>query len=220
MHFKFKNSSFDQTPPIVVAFEKKMEEQSSIINNLTLLPINSLDEYALGPSLIVTNNIEKFPLSLAEETLLFQKKINSNFQFKRNRPISIWPSPRKEYIPWPNRVQSMKGEEWKHMGIFELIQLSRLEFPINASLLAAVSYFWSSSLNAFVSDIELRLSHSMTWPPCLVFVIMEKKYIQPLLLILQVTMLWFLKAWPMDLSWLHIVKWRMKSLTQSMFPFY
>lgn len=43
-----------------------------------------------------------------------------------------------------------KESEWKWIGIFDLIQLSRTNIATNYPLLVVATCFWSSSLNAFV----------------------------------------------------------------------
>ena len=63
--------------------------------------------------------------------------------------LNAWPNPLKPYIQFLNRVIVEKREEWKKIGIFDMILLSKKEIPPNFGLLYSFQIFWNTSTNAF-----------------------------------------------------------------------
>lgn len=75
------------------------------------------------------------------------------------------------------------------MGIYDLIQMSRIDIPTNASLLATTTYFWSFSLNCFIFKSGWKPSPYMTWLPYLASNLMGRRSIQFLWLIICLSIL-------------------------------
>lgn len=149
-----KTSSNKQST--ISKYKKKVEAKIDKFNIITLIRTNGQGEYILVPSRKSPEGMRAFPYALAEEQLLFQKEINLNFQFPKNWPIMTWLTIRKTYIQWLDQVQIAKKEDWKRLGIFYLIQMSSSKIPMNASLLATTTCFWSSSLNVYVFKSGLK----------------------------------------------------------------
>jgi len=51
----------------------------------------------------------------------------------------------EEYICWLDKVEGKKGQFWKDIGIFDLIQLSRQGPRYNKEILIATLHFWNTS---------------------------------------------------------------------------
>ena len=61
-----------------------------------------------------------------------------------------WPSPTKGWKDWFLRVSNSNEVQWGERKLDQCIRLSLADMERNESLLIAVSYFWSDTLNAFV----------------------------------------------------------------------
>ncbi|KAF3669675.1 hypothetical protein FXO38_07477 [Capsicum annuum] len=58
----------------------------------------------------------------------------------------------KEYVvlqAWIDRPEKVKGNVWRTAGIYDAIQLSKIDIPSERNLLYAVLCFWSISSNSF-----------------------------------------------------------------------
>ena len=64
--------------------------------------------------------------------------------------FSAWPSPSALYIQWLNRVANKKGEDWKQLGIYDMIILSKKEMLPNFELLYGFLSLWNTLANAFI----------------------------------------------------------------------
>ncbi|XP_050883068.1 uncharacterized protein LOC127086362 [Lathyrus oleraceus] len=60
-----------------------------------------------------------------------------------------WSKDPSDYLSWLNKVEKIKGNFWKEVGIFDLIQLSRAGPNICPNMLLASLYFWDSTYNTF-----------------------------------------------------------------------
>ena len=63
--------------------------------------------------------------------------------------LIAWPSPSDLHTQWLDKVVVEKGEEWKKIGIFNMILLLKKEIPPNFGLLYGFFSFWNISVNAF-----------------------------------------------------------------------
>lgn len=82
----------------------------------------------------------------------FKRDINLDFRYMstKTRVFRSMPTPgNKEYLAWLAKVQRHKQAQWKKIGIFDLIQLSRTAHRVNPSLLLASLQFWEASTNTF-----------------------------------------------------------------------
>jgi len=52
------------------------------------------------------------------------------------------------YISWLDKLEKKKGQFWKDIGIFDLIQLSRLGPKYHNELIIAALHFWNPSTNS------------------------------------------------------------------------
>lgn len=93
-----------------------------------------------------------FPFLTAAMPPAFKKDIILDFKYMstKNRVFRSMPTPgNKEYLAWLAKVQRHKQEQWKKIGIFDLIQLSRTAHKVNPCLLLAFLHFWEASTNTF-----------------------------------------------------------------------
>ncbi|XP_050874871.1 uncharacterized protein LOC127078459 [Lathyrus oleraceus] len=60
-----------------------------------------------------------------------------------------WSKDPSDYLSWLDKVEKIKGDLWKEIGIFDLIQLSRVGPNIFPNMLLASLYFWDSTYNTF-----------------------------------------------------------------------
>lgn len=82
----------------------------------------------------------------------FKKNIVLDFKYMstKTRVFRSMPTPgNKEYLAWLSKFQRHKQEQWKKIGIFDLIQLSRTAHKVNPCLLLASLQFWEALTNTF-----------------------------------------------------------------------
>ncbi|KAI5442394.1 hypothetical protein KIW84_011460 [Lathyrus oleraceus] len=60
-----------------------------------------------------------------------------------------WSKDPSDYVSWLDKIEKVKGAFWKEVGIFDLIQLSRVGPNICPNMLLASLYFWDSTYNTF-----------------------------------------------------------------------
>lgn len=53
------------------------------------------------------------------------------------------------YLNWKNKAESLKWKNWKHQGLLDLIQLSRVCPTYNQNMLLVELHFWEGSTNTF-----------------------------------------------------------------------
>ena len=63
--------------------------------------------------------------------------------------LTARPSPSDSYIQWLDKVANEKGKEWKNIGIYDMILLSKKEIPPNFELLYSFLNFWNTLTNDF-----------------------------------------------------------------------
>ncbi|XP_050916133.1 uncharacterized protein LOC127131246 [Lathyrus oleraceus] len=71
------------------------------------------------------------------------------FHTKRIFRTCPWSKNPSDYLSWLDKVEKIKGNFWKEIGIFDLIQLSRVGPNIYPNMLLASLYFWDSTYNTF-----------------------------------------------------------------------
>lgn len=68
--------------------------------------------------------------------------IDVKFMDSKARVFRSMPTPgNKEYVAWLNKVQHKCQEQWKMIGTFDAIQISRDSHRINPCMLLALMYF-------------------------------------------------------------------------------
>lgn len=111
---------------------------------------SSSTDYILGPCVEASESpselASRYPLDEGEELLLHSLQPEL---FKNDRPFRLWPVANVNWVNWVNRVEKEKCELWRSIGIYEAIQLSKVDIPKEKNLLYAALCFWSSSHNAF-----------------------------------------------------------------------
>lgn len=65
------------------------------------------------------------------------------------RPFRSCPTLDKSHLAWLTKVEKKKAQFWKELGIFDLIQMSKLGFSYCQPLLLSSLYFWDSTYNTF-----------------------------------------------------------------------
>lgn len=61
-----------------------------------------------------------------------------------------WPSKLNGYMTWYKRITAAKHSHLEEIGISQCITLSLADTKKNEPLISAATYFWSSTLNAFM----------------------------------------------------------------------
>lgn len=94
-----------------------------------------------------------------EPIVMFREKIPPNYFTKKHRLFRAYPFyPTTTYLVWLDKIRAVKGDFWKLMGIFNLIQLSQALIYYNTLMLWAILYFWNKTTNNF------HLRYVMTGP--------------------------------------------------------
>lgn len=55
----------------------------------------------------------------------------------------------KDYLVWLDKAEKKKSQVWKDMGIFDMIQLSKVGPGYSQAMLVTSLYFWYSTHNTF-----------------------------------------------------------------------
>src|ERR1044072_8801125 len=50
---------------------------------------------------------------------------------------------------WMDRLEQYKGQQWKTMGIYDLLRLAHVGTPYSGGMLLAALYIWEGSTNTF-----------------------------------------------------------------------
>nr|GLL36383.1 uncharacterized protein LOC109181101 [Ipomoea trifida] len=112
---------------------------------------SSPSDYILGPCADADESPSKlasrYPLHEGGEQLLLHS-LKPDL-FNKDRPFRLWPVVNANWVNWVNRVEKEKWQLWKSIGIYDAIQLSKVEIPKDKNLLYAALCFWSGSHNAF-----------------------------------------------------------------------
>jgi uncharacterized protein (DUF3820 family) len=90
-------------------------------------------------------NLSTYNLSFLNSKFRTEPKIDNN----------------EKYLCWLDKMEKEKGQLWKDMGIFDLIQLSRLGPRYHSEMIIAALHFWNPSTNS------LHLKCSMLTPTLL-----------------------------------------------------
>ena len=92
-----------------------------------------------------------FLLYLRKKIIVFKdKNIPINYFIDDHRLFrSSTFHPTTTYLDWLNKIQAIKGELWKRMDIFDLIQLSRVPIWYSTPMLWASLYFFNKTMTNF-----------------------------------------------------------------------
>ncbi|XLU35483.1 hypothetical protein S245_071549, partial [Arachis hypogaea] len=107
----------------------------------------------VGPiiSLEVANKIKNiFPGHPQRRPVAFQDSISIGYFDSNNR---LFRNPPKTniggYHAWLSRVETEKTTLWKEIGIYDLIQLSKITYTVNSGLMGGALYFWDETSHTF-----------------------------------------------------------------------
>lgn len=98
-----------------------------------------------------TNLTRLFPCySLTMPSAFEQLAFDLSFMVK---PIRVFrsspPITTKEYLAWINKVQAKKKKHQEKLGIYDMVNLSRIGLRYNPCMLLASIFFWEGSTNTF-----------------------------------------------------------------------
>ncbi|KAK4730805.1 hypothetical protein R3W88_023793 [Solanum pinnatisectum] len=89
-----------------------------------------------------------FPPELSSLYLLAEgEKLLLHSQQLSGKYLYSWPSNSRSWNDWVDRVEKAKGEVWKSADIYDAIQLSKIDIPMDKDLLSAALCFWSNSFH-------------------------------------------------------------------------
>ena len=107
----------------------------------------------LGPyniPAIVDSYRDFFPSRPQDKILATMDPINAKFLNDTHSVFRLsYPAKKDEYIRWYERVESVKGNLWKTLGVFDLISLSIEPIKYNFGLLLAALHFWHPPTSTF-----------------------------------------------------------------------
>ena len=72
--------------------------------------------------------------------------MNNGFRVFRATPSFKDPT---GYLEWLKKIEKTKSQNWKDMGIYDLIMLSKIGLEYSTSMLVSSSYFWDSTRYTF-----------------------------------------------------------------------
>lgn len=135
---------------LATTMEKKIKALDSdlIVNEVFITNPASSSEFILGPCFrdrVPSELVPFYPLEKGEKLLLHSLEPGWN----EGRTWKSWSYPSKMWINWVDRLEKEKGEKWRNAGIYDAIQLSKIDIPFDKNLLYAALCFWSISSNSF-----------------------------------------------------------------------
>ncbi|XP_049407861.1 uncharacterized protein LOC125871313 [Solanum stenotomum] len=102
----------------------------------------------LGPcfkNVFTTELSPHYPLAEGEKLLLHSAEPD----WFKDKTLRSWPNVSGMWIDWVDRVEKAKWEVWKSADIYDAIQLSKHDIPLDKNLLYAALCYWSISTNSF-----------------------------------------------------------------------
>lgn len=83
--------------------------------------------------------------------VLFKEPIDENYMSASLHVFRSAPSTKnkEDYIARLDKVESKKAPIWKEQGLYDLIQLSRVDHPYFQNMLVETLYFWKGTTNTF-----------------------------------------------------------------------
>ena len=135
------------------AIRTRLEATEGLVIPQVLIPLYSPSHFALGPALNSQppSTLDPlFPLIASDEQLLYQTlDFDWGLKYTPTNPLRHWPQPSSDWVTWVDRMVKTKKDQWKALGIYDAIMLSREKFVIDKSLFFSSLFFWSTSANAF-----------------------------------------------------------------------
>lgn len=104
------------------------------------------------PSLVRKSGFSEkiFPIYHEWEPVIFyDQPFDFRFLEKHVYFSPLLEAPDSSYITYLNKVEKRRKLAWKKLGIFDLIQLSRVHLKYNPAMLLVVTCFWESTTKTF-----------------------------------------------------------------------
>lgn len=129
---------------------KKMLElkRKLIIDEIFVRTRRSPSNIILGPCFKNAFSPElspHYPLAEGEKLLLHSAEPD----LFKDKTLKSWPNVSGTWIDWVDRVEKAKWEVWKSADIYDAIQLSKHDIPMDKNLLYGALCYWSISTNSF-----------------------------------------------------------------------
>ena len=102
-------------------------------------------QYFLGP----IGNLDPTEFIIAETNRTPFRSANPNTSHWKNT-FKSWPSLEKSWPVWYKRISASKQAHWDEIGISQALALTIANSAKDEPLMAAATYFWSNTLNAFL----------------------------------------------------------------------
>ncbi|KAM3341323.1 hypothetical protein P3S68_028958 [Capsicum galapagoense] len=130
---------------------EKMQElkRKLIIDEIFVRTSRSPSKIILGPCFkngLPPELSRHYPLAEGEKLLLHSAEPDWS---KDKTTLRSWPKVSGSWIDWVDRVEKAKWEVWKSADIYDAIQLSKHDIPMDKNLLYAALCYWSISSNSF-----------------------------------------------------------------------
>nr|ABF96294.1 hypothetical protein LOC_Os03g26690 [Oryza sativa Japonica Group] len=121
-------------------------EYAEHLSNLVAVPSLSHDhQYFLGP----IGNLDPTEFIIVETNRIPFRLANPNISHWKNT-FKSWPSLEKSWPVWYKRVSASMQAHWDEIGIGQALSLTIANSAKDEPLIAAATYFWSNTLNAFL----------------------------------------------------------------------
>nr|BAD54657.1 aminotransferase-like protein [Oryza sativa Japonica Group] len=113
-------------------------EYAEHLSNLVAIPsLSHENHYFLGP----VGNIDPTEFIIGE---------TNRIPFRLTNPDLEKTSPEKSWATWFKRISAVKRVHWDEIGIGQALDLTIANSAKDEPLMAAASYFWSNTINAFL----------------------------------------------------------------------
>nr|BAD16222.1 aminotransferase-like protein [Oryza sativa Japonica Group] len=144
-----------KSPPVVVSSSASpsapLAEYAEHLSNLVAIPsLSHENHYFLGP----IGNLDPTEFIVGEPNRVPFRLANPDLGHWKNT-FKSWPSlektpPEKSWITWYKRVSASKKVHWNEIGIGQALALTIANSAKDEPLMAAATYFWSNTINAFL----------------------------------------------------------------------
>nr|ABA94547.1 hypothetical protein LOC_Os11g37180 [Oryza sativa Japonica Group] len=130
-------------------------EYAEHLSNLVAIPtLSHENHYFLG----LVGNLDPTEFIIGETNRIPFRLSNPDLGHWKNT-FKSWPSlektsPEKSWITWFKRISASKRVHWDEIGIGQALNLTIANSAKDEPLMAAASYFWSNTINAFLFNQE------------------------------------------------------------------
>nr|CAD39625.2 OSJNBa0040D17.4 [Oryza sativa Japonica Group] len=138
-------------PSSASLFAAPSAEYAEHLSNLVAIPsLSQENHYFLGP----VGNLDPTEFIIGETNRIPFRLANLVLGHWKNT-FKSWPSlektsPEKSWITWYKRMSTSKKVNWDEIGIGQALDLTIANSAKDEPLMAAATYFWSNTINAFL----------------------------------------------------------------------